>query len=134
MHFSTADGRLKKQILFMLVQKCNMDTCYRCGKKIERVEDFSIDHKESWLNVDPVLFWDLDNIAFSHLRCNTVAGLKRGRGAVPYNEKASKAPPGMAWCSGHKDYLPVENFGKSGSRKNGLYHYCRECRRKDGWT
>lgn len=73
MNAVTANGRLQRRVLFMLVQKAGMDTCYRCGKKIERLEDLSLDHKEPWFDIDPALYWDLDNIAFSHCKCNTEA-------------------------------------------------------------
>ncbi len=73
MPHGTANGRLKKAIMFMLVQRLGMDTCYRCGKKIETVKELSIEHIVSWeMAKDPVAtFFDLDNIAFSHLSCNS---------------------------------------------------------------
>jgi hypothetical protein len=77
MNACTAQGRLQRRIMFMLVQKAGLDLCYRCGKRIERIEDFSIDHKHPWFDINPSLFWDLDNIAFSHLKCNTEARRKK---------------------------------------------------------
>lgn len=70
--FGTANGRLRKSIMFALVQECGKDTCYRCGKKIELEKDFTIDHKEDWLHSDDPagLFFDLGNISFSHRKCN----------------------------------------------------------------
>jgi len=44
-----------------------------CSKDLQTQEfyqDFTIDHKKSWYN-NPKLFWDLNNIAFSHLKCNS---------------------------------------------------------------
>lgn len=72
----TANARLRKLILFSLVQKTEQDTCFRCGKRIETVDELSIEHKQSWLDVSVELFWDLDNIAFSHLSCNVAASKK----------------------------------------------------------
>jgi hypothetical protein len=74
MSFGKASHILRKNIIFMLVQKCNLDVCFRCGGKIE-FESLSIDHKIDWLySQDPKeLFFNLDNIAFSHLRCNVGA-------------------------------------------------------------
>ncbi len=66
----TADWRLKKALLYHLACKLNMHLCYRCGESIDSSDDFTVDHKKNWLNVDPALFWDMDNIAFSHKRCN----------------------------------------------------------------
>lgn len=70
MNPSTAQGRLLKDILFKFVQ-AHHPTCYKCGQALTR-ETFSIEHKIPWLDSDdPVgLFFDLDNIAFSHLTCN----------------------------------------------------------------
>lgn len=72
MNASTAYARLRKMIMFQLIKETNKDICYHCGEKIENVEDLSIEHKEKWLYSDnPAdLFFDLDNIAFSHLSCN----------------------------------------------------------------
>lgn len=73
MHHATASGRLVKDILFKFIQDAG-HKCYRCGGNLTR-ETFSIEHKESWLDShDPVgLYFDLDNIAFSHFSCNISA-------------------------------------------------------------
>jgi hypothetical protein len=70
MPYGTATQRLRKSIMFWLVQKTGMDICYRCGEIIDNIDEFSIEHKINWLNNDTSLFWDLDNIAFSHMKCN----------------------------------------------------------------
>jgi hypothetical protein len=74
MSFGTAGQQLRKNIMFELIKKCNLDTCYQCGEKIESVDNLSIEHKTPWLHSDnPVeLFFDIDNIAFSHLKCNVL--------------------------------------------------------------
>lgn len=79
MPYGTANNKLKKQILFAYIQRCEDNVCYRCGEKIENIENFSIDHKVPWLDNSPDLFWDLDNIAFSHLSCNAGAGRRRSK-------------------------------------------------------
>lgn len=75
---STAKSKLNKLLMFELAKKCNMDTCFCCGKKIENIEEFTIEHKESWLLGDEParLFYDMDNIACSHTKCNYEAGMK----------------------------------------------------------
>ncbi len=78
-NLGTASNRLRKMILFELVQQTKQDNCYRCGKTIESVRDLSIEHKERWLDVDVDLFWDMDNIAFSHLACNSANGERKNR-------------------------------------------------------
>jgi hypothetical protein len=78
MSYGKANNILKKSIMFYLVQKLKLDICYRCGKKIESVDVFSVEHKTDWLNSEtPVeLFFDLDNIGFSHKICNILNGKK----------------------------------------------------------
>lgn len=69
--YNTARYRLNRLIMFDFAKRLGLDNCYRCGLKIESIDDFTVDHKERWLNVDPKLFWDMNNIAFSHQRCNS---------------------------------------------------------------
>lgn len=71
MYQSEADRKLARIIMFNLAKKLGEDICYRCFKRIERLEEFSVDHKKPWLDVSVKLFWDIDNIAFSHRKCNT---------------------------------------------------------------
>lgn len=105
MPYGTANNILKKNLLFYFVQKENLDICYRCNEKIENVESLSIEHKKSWLDSDnpKETFFDLNNIAFSHLNCNSKAGKKVGnrnqplgksgyRGAYYRNDKNLKKP------------------------------------------
>ena len=94
-NFSTASQRLRKLILFDFMQRLDLDQCFQCGKQIEDVDDMSIEHKRPWQSADDPTaeFFNLDNIDFSHLRCNI--GARRGakntqteciRGH-PFNEK-----------------------------------------------
>ncbi len=75
MSVGTASNRLRKMLMFDLIVKCNLNTCYQCNCKILSVKDLSIDHKIPYLDsVDPIgLFFNIDNIAFSHLKCNSGA-------------------------------------------------------------
>lgn len=84
----TATARLRKSILFKLVQETGRNICFQCGKAIESEEELSIEHKVPWLDSgDPVkLFFDLNNIAFSHLSCN-VAACRRDRAQETQREK-----------------------------------------------
>jgi hypothetical protein len=76
--FGTANNKLKKSILFHMAKMLDMDTCYRCSNKIETVAEFSIEHKESWMRAESAVeaFYDLNNIAFSHISCNIAASYK----------------------------------------------------------
>ena len=76
MNISTANYRLMRSVLFWLLQSHNKNICYRCGKKIRTLCELSIDHKIDWMySVTPkLLYFSLDNIAFSHTKCNISAG------------------------------------------------------------
>jgi hypothetical protein len=76
MPLGTARNRLVKQIMFDLVKKTDNNLCHHCGLEITDIKDLSIEHKQSWLHSDdPVgLYFDLNNIAFSHTSCNYSAG------------------------------------------------------------
>lgn len=71
MPHGTAVNRLRKNILFHLLKKHGENICFKCGKEIETADTLSIEHKEPWQsNLSSQLFWDLENIAFSHMFCN----------------------------------------------------------------
>ena len=106
--FGSSSGQLRKMLLFEFARRLGLLDCYRCGWYIALIEDLSIEHKEDWLgSADPVkTFFDLDNIAFSHIKCNS--------GAV--NRAKTHCPQGHEYTEEMRE--------KDGSRN------CRECRRK----
>jgi hypothetical protein len=67
-----ANAILLRSLLFKLACDTEMHFCYRCGAQIMTVAEMSIEHKTPWQDSDdPVeLFFDLDNIGFSHRACN----------------------------------------------------------------
>lgn len=71
----TARNKLVKRLMFKLAQKCSQDICFQCEERIEDFDELSIEHKIPWLHSDnPVrLYFDLDNVCFSHLCCNNKA-------------------------------------------------------------
>lgn len=75
MPIGTATARLRKMLLFDFSKRLGLDSCYRCQKKIETLEEFSIEHTKSWQwDENPAeAFFDLSRIAFSHLVCNVSA-------------------------------------------------------------
>lgn len=77
MKVGSAVHLLRKNILFSFAKKLNLDTCYHCKSTIITTREFSIEHKIPWLDNDPKLFWDLENIGFSHLSCNVRASRRR---------------------------------------------------------
>ena len=123
MSYGSACGKLRKQLLFSCVQRLGEDICFRCGNTIENIDNFSIDHKKYWLHTNVELFWDLNNIAFSHLHCNNLH-----RRYV--DNRIHKEENGMIWCGGCQQQVPVEKFGKLNkpylTRK--YRYYCNGCR------
>lgn len=81
MPFGTANGRLRKMLLFEFAGLLDRLGCYRCKEGITSIDDFSIEHKRAWgMAADPVKeFFDIANIAFSHIKCNVGAAQKPGK-------------------------------------------------------
>lgn len=73
MNFATAAGRLRADLLFKFVALSG-ERCFRCNGELTR-ENFSIEHKKPWLDADNPKdrFFDLENIAFSHHKCNAAS-------------------------------------------------------------
>lgn len=71
MNPSTASHRLVKDTLWRLITLAGFTACVKCGLEMTR-DTFSIEHLEPWLDSeDPVgLYFDQQNIGFSHLKCN----------------------------------------------------------------
>lgn len=118
MPFGTANQRLRKIILFNLVQETQKDNCFQCGKKIENIDNLSIEHKIPWLDNSAELFWKLDNIAFSHLKCNISSGRRPNK---------IEWPKGQAWCGKCKEFKDVDNFMPRKFIKKGYSDRCRKC-------
>lgn len=74
---TTARHRLNKIVMFNLAQRLGLDVCFRCDQRILTPRELSVDHKKPWFKVSKELFWDLSNIAFSHLSCNSIEGNSR---------------------------------------------------------
>ena len=108
MPYGTAANKLRKRILFSLAQELCLTECTRCGEEIKEIENFTIDHIRPWLHSGaPVrLFFDLDNIAFSHLSCNCSNGSRSGK-KIPikhgtshgYQQHSCKCDPCREWQS-----------------------------------
>ncbi len=106
----TASGQLRKMILLDLLGRFGLDTCFQCSEQISTVEELSIEHKKPWFNVSTALFWDLDNIAFSHLSCNSAAARRRN------SEKTH--------CIHGHEFTKENTYGGDGYRK------CVACTRR----
>ena len=126
MNLSTAGNKLKLSILFMLARKCQMDECFKCKNKIETAKELSVEHKEPWLYVSVDKFWDLNNIAFSHRKCNT---------PHRFNPRKRIPPEGKSWCYNCKDFKNLELFGTI-KNKHGIRiprNKCNPCRQSKNW-
>jgi len=119
MNFGTAHRRLLKQLLFRSLQQSNTDSCFKCEQKIESVDDLSIEHIKPWEGISVELFWDLNNITFSHVKCN-----RNHRNPGPLKLR----PEGMNWCVPGQHFAPVEEFYKNAGDQMGLQHWCKQHR------
>lgn len=72
MTFGKASNILKKSIIFSLIRRLGENVCFQCNEEIKTVEELSIEHKIPYLDSEnPIdLYFNLDNIAFSHFKCN----------------------------------------------------------------
>ncbi|MFL6211126.1 MAG: HNH endonuclease [Pyrinomonadaceae bacterium] len=99
-----------------LLQRHGENACFKCGKLILRADELTLEHKQAWRANGAALFWDLDNIAFSHAQCNLRTGwVKR------------EVVDGMLWCSVCKQSLPISCFHKESRQRTGYALLCKEC-------
>jgi hypothetical protein len=122
MPHGTANNRLRKMVLFHLLQKHGENVCFKCAGTIESTDELSMEHKQPWEGISVELFWSLDNIAFSHLRCN-IPHRYVGGGVG----KRKVGPEGTAWCVECKTFSPTNEFSRNKSRWNGLQNHCNRC-------
>jgi hypothetical protein len=111
MPFGTAQNRLRKLVLFNLLQRHGENTCFRCGDVIESVEVLSLEHKRPWLDAETSLFWDVENIGFSHLRCNVADARKLNKKYFTFEER-QRATHEIDARSKRKNYDPVKRRDK----------------------
>jgi hypothetical protein len=126
MPFGTANNRLRKNILFNLLVRLNETICFQCKQQIKTVDELSIEHKIPWLDNDSALFWDLDNIAFSHLRCNIRAADKSFTvgNERPWSRKHNQT---HVYCPVCKQMLAKSEFYPNRANKTGVSGYCKCC-------
>ena len=137
MSHGKANNKLRKLLLFELSRRCGLNFCFQCGKEIETVDQFSIEHKIPWLDSEsPIeLFFNLDNIAFSHLLCN-IGNIRKKYLKENGNNVASNRPrknypeKDLYWCSGCKQYKNENSFHKNIHSFNGRHNECKDCRRE----
>ena len=116
MPHGTAANRLRKMVIFDLLKRHGENICFKCSESIVEVNDLSIEHKQPWEGISATLFWDLANVAFSHLRCNRPDRPSGGG----WNKVT--VPEGTIWCGACDSPKPVSEF-TSGSKNQ-----CRSCK------
>ena len=87
----TARNRLIKSLMFSMSKELDRNFCFQCGFEIESIDQFSIEHKIPWLDSeDPVgLYFDLDNISFSHHSCNVGAARQNEKGTIRHGTRSA---------------------------------------------
>lgn len=123
MPHGTATGKLRKNIMFLLLCRLEENDCYRCKKKISTVDELSVEHIKPWEGVSAELFWDLQNIAFSHVVCNR----PHRNGGI---DNRIDCPVGTSWRYRCRSFLSTDRFYKLASRYNGLAKECVACKSK----
>jgi hypothetical protein len=116
MPFGTACNKLRWMVMFDLLRRHEENVCFKCGKMILKAEDLTLEHKETWQDGGPVLFWDLNNIAFSHQKCNLPKGIVR-----------REIVNGMLWYSNCEQYKSVSCFHREKKQRTGYALLCKDC-------
>lgn len=130
MDYGRASAKLKKMILFDLAKKVagGKVKCIRCRKEIKEIKDFTVDHIKPWLHNSSDLFWDLNNIAFSHFTCN--ASDRRNATNIDRSHLRKSGPPGTNWCHICQDFVSIKLFWKDASKWSGYQNKCIKCSKK----
>lgn len=97
MGLGRASHKLLKDILFDFVSKTG-HKCHHCGQQMER-DNFSIEHKTPWLDSESPteIFFDLENIGYSHLKCNIRAARRKGSSYSKEERLAIRAKRWATW-------------------------------------
>lgn len=123
---STASKRLKKTLFFNLLKKHSENICKVCALPIEKEEELTVEHILPWENRSKELFFDVTNIAYSHLKCNTPHKTRKG----VISERRIDLPEGMSWCSRCEQFKSLNEFSRHSQIYNKVRRWCRECDNK----
>lgn len=108
--------------------------CAQCGS----TEDMELDHIDPKQKVAHTIWsWAKHRRDEEVAKCQVLCGVhhlektKSDLRSMDVNAHLRRIdPPGMAWCYGHQDWLPVGEFTKNKAKRRGLETDCRECRWK----
>jgi hypothetical protein len=73
MPYGTAEKHLRKAMLHSLAQQCGKNLCRWCQTEISSPDDLAVVHVQDWSD-DADKYWDLNNVAFSHVSCAAARG------------------------------------------------------------
>ena len=73
MPYGTAEKRLRKAMIYELARQCGKTLCRWCETEIPSPDDLAVVHLQDWSD-DADKFWDLNNVAFSHVSCAAARG------------------------------------------------------------
>lgn len=119
MPYGTASNKLRKMVLFDLLCQMKHNCCFKCKKEIENVDQLSMEHMRPWEGRSKELFWDLNNISFSHLRCNK-----------PHKYPSRVIQDDKIQCNKCKEFLEAKFYHSDKSTKIGIYYICKKCRQR----
>lgn len=77
MPIGTAKSKLNRKIIWDLLVSGGGNVCEYCDDWIAHPEALAITHVEPWLDNDPDLFWDTQNVAFMHPQCAEESAAER---------------------------------------------------------
>lgn len=81
--YAKMNYRLHMRFIFKMIKDLKQNFCFRCKQEIESDDELSLDHKISYINNDPKWYFDINNIYYSHNRCNCGESQK-GSGKLDY--------------------------------------------------
>ena len=129
MHPSTAYARLRKMLLWKYILETNSNQCFQCGEYIKDIDRLSVEHKKPWLDSKtPIeLFFDLENVAFSHLSCN-IGSRNRSKDTCPQGHVYSGVNN-----LGHRQCHKCQSLSRQEFRKRNPEQDTSIYRREKGW-
>ena len=104
---------LHRRLIYFLADRLGMTDCYRCGGHINQ-ELFSIEHTKGWETEAD--FLNVEEIAFSHIKCNQAAGGK----------ETGMVMRAKAECKYGHPYNESNTYWYKA--RNGMARQCRKCR------
>lgn len=91
--------------------------------------EWAIPRIEEWIKTKPLKDISLDRtVEGGHYELSNLQFLTRIENTMKQRRyKNVNAPTGKSWCSGCKDYLELDKFGKDCYSYNGKTHKCTKC-------